>query len=87
MEEFVMGQGTTYIEFPFSAIEEDNAADFGMGLPVGRGQISPDAPPGNIAGSNYPDPLVVPNNLTPQPQAANPYGTGEDATNRPVPGL
>ena len=78
-----MGQGTTYLQNPFSVLEEDNAADFGMGLPVGRGQISPDALPGNIQGSEYPDPLVIPNNLTPQPQAANPAGTGENATHRP----
>lgn len=77
-----MGQGTTYLQNPFSVLEEDNAADFGMGLPVGRGQISPDALPGNIANSEYPDPLVIPNNLTPAPQAANPAG-GENATHRP----
>lgn len=50
-----MGQGTTYIENPFSELQPTSAADFGMGLPVGRGQISPEAPPGNVAGSNYPD--------------------------------
>ena len=62
-----MGQGTTYLESPFSCVEETQLADYGSSLPVGRGQISPDAPPGNIESSEgyFPEPVAVPGLVNP----------------------